>query len=214
MPEPTAVGLALTAIKKASGMSWPELARTLGASSGDYVRKVASGAKPGRNLAGNVETFQQAGRVYQPVPRRKAPGTGLPARVRARGGSRVPEPTQLRRRVRGQYGETTTYARGGATAIHHVELPRTEGIGRERGREAVMRIVRQAARDGKRVRFVLARQGGDSTPLGRHGGYDPRGFLQRAHAEGDDPLAVLFADGEDGSGQTDAAIIGVDVEVY
>src|SRR5690606_4589530 len=62
--------------------SWSALADAIGASSGDYVRKVASGAKPGNNLARNVSELMRTGEVSAPAPRRRA-ATGQRAKVRA-----------------------------------------------------------------------------------------------------------------------------------
>src|SRR5690606_8412868 len=58
------------------------LADAIGASSGNYVRKVASGAKPGANLAANVNELMRTGEVTKPVERR-LDAQGRRARVRA-----------------------------------------------------------------------------------------------------------------------------------
>lgn len=82
MAELNTVQATLAAIKATSGLSWAQVAEVIGASSGDYVRKVASGAKPGRNLAANVAELMQRGQVSAPVPRRTT-AAGTTARVRA-----------------------------------------------------------------------------------------------------------------------------------
>jgi hypothetical protein len=78
----TDIGRTLAELKARTGLTWDQLAGTLGASSGDYVRKVARGAKPGRNLATNVAELMSTGSVRAAVPRRRA-ASGQIARVRA-----------------------------------------------------------------------------------------------------------------------------------
>lgn len=92
MTEPFDVAAGLRELH-ASGFTWPEVARLTGASSGDYARKVASGAKPGRNIAGNVQALLTTGRQQAPAPRR-TDKAGRLARVRgsAATGSRRPPP--------------------------------------------------------------------------------------------------------------------------
>lgn len=72
----------IVTIKELTGLTWEQLAEVIGASSGDYVRKVASGAKPGLNLAANVTELMERGAVSAPVPRRVT-ASGKTAKVRA-----------------------------------------------------------------------------------------------------------------------------------
>lgn len=225
MADPTPTGLALRALKATTGLSWDRLANVLGASSGDYVRKVAAGQRPGRNLAPNVEQFGRAGRVSRAVPRRTT-REGTPAAVRGPAGTRaIPQQQQLARRVRGQYSVSETFTRGGRGRIVHVESPRSEGRNRDRARASVLEAVAQAQREGKRVRFTLYRVDGSQTTIGGQGGYDPGRFLEQAaydarrpvvYAGGDtgDPFSVLYEAGEEGSGDTDAPFDGIDVEIF
>lgn len=83
------VGATIAELKARSGLTWGELAEAIGASSGDYVRKVASGAKPGRNLAGAVGQLMTTGRVTD-TPARRLTAAGDLARVRAPRSSGAP----------------------------------------------------------------------------------------------------------------------------
>jgi hypothetical protein len=79
------VGAALAAIKASTGLTWDRLAVVVGASSGDYVRKVAAGKRPGLNLAGNLNELQQKGFVSKAVPRaRSKSGDIRPVRASAK----------------------------------------------------------------------------------------------------------------------------------
>lgn len=89
MSTPGEVGAALNALKASTGWTWGQLADAVGASSGDYVRKVAAGAKPGLNLAGNVSELRTTGAVTAPVARRTT-AAGTVARVRAAAGTGAP----------------------------------------------------------------------------------------------------------------------------
>lgn len=89
MTTPGEVGAALNALKASTGWTWGQLADAVGASSGDYVRKVAAGAKPGLNLAGNVAELGTRGAVTAPVARRTT-AAGTVARVRAAAASGAP----------------------------------------------------------------------------------------------------------------------------
>jgi hypothetical protein len=206
------VGDALRALKASSRLTWDQLASSLGASSGDYVRKVASGAKPGRNLAPNVAELTARGKVSAPV-RRRHNAAGQTARVRGKTGSVVPVQQKPAKALRGSYSTTTQLT--GQGKIVTVTAPKSDGVGRERGRLAIMDAARQAKKNGSRIRFVIRNDAGASIPLGGHGGYNPADFLARAKAEGNDPYAVLAADMEGSKyDDTNAPIIEVDVEEF
>lgn len=82
-------GAILASLKARTGLTWGQLADTIGASSGDYVRKVASGAKPGSNLASVVGELMARGEVAKAPARRRA-ASGAIAKVRAPGATGLP----------------------------------------------------------------------------------------------------------------------------
>lgn len=143
MTTPESVGAALASLKAATGWSWAQLADAVGASSGDYVRKVASGAKPGLNLAGNVAELGARGYVTAPVPRRTT-ASGEIARVRAAGAARsvrpapapsVPSTTarELFRSSAGRLGWSRTFGT-------------PHGAGRQAAGDEIVRELRSAGR--------------------------------------------------------------------
>lgn len=211
--EPGSVGAQLAALKAASGLTWGELAQTVGASSGDYVRKIAAGVKPGRNLADNVAELLRVGRVARPAPQRVT-REGTPARVRAPRAapepSRVPEP---RRHFTAPPRELYRGTDGKMKWRQPVTAPTSEGAGREKAREAVMDAVRRAAKGKKHIAFILHTKGGRQTMLGGKGGYSASRALAGMKMEGDDPFAWFIDQGASHYmlGDLDAAdIVGVD----
>lgn len=169
----TDVGRRIAEIKSRSGVTWDALARRLGASSGDYVRKVASGAKPGNNLRGAVDELMTAGRVQSAVPRRRTKAGEL-ARVRApraAGGSirpaeTVPDPTR---------GYMSAGPAGSLRWSGEYAIEDMDGI----------RKTIRAARDARkrvsfRLHYVDMESGRDVyVQVGSKSGYDPRVVLRK-----------------------------------
>lgn len=172
------------------GLTWDQIARSSGASSGDYVRKVAAGVKPGNNLLTNARELAQTGRVAAAAPRRVGAGGEL-ARVRAPAASgapsRVPTPASF------VPGARTIFqaARDGRAGWQQQTSAPARGIGRESARQEVLDALRSAARGGRRVEFLVT--GADGVPhrLGGKGGYDAGRALRGARREGDDPFSWL-----------------------
>lgn len=168
MPEPTEVGLYIADLKARSGLSWADLASAIGASSGDYVRKVASGAKPGNNLRGAVTELRETGRATTTPERRRA-ASGELARVRG-GAPKAPTPPAERPTLfAGRKGEL------GASQAGHRETD-------------LRRILNRAARRNRNVKIkTRAKINGTwrDVTIGQKGGYDPRTILEEA---GDDIL--------------------------
>lgn len=182
---PSATGAILAELKTRTGLTWAQLAQTIGASSGDYVRKVASGARPGRNLDTAVADLMATGRVHEAPARRRA-ASGELARVRASRStgapSRIPEqqapqgvaPRELFRMSGGRLGWSQGIAADNAEAIR--AAIRSAGQGRHR---VAFRVTFTDANGHKRV-----------VTLGQKGGYKPRTVLD----EMDDPADWLAAE--------------------
>lgn len=204
-------GATIAELKSRSGLTWSQLADALGASSGDYVRKVASGAKPGTNLAGAVSQLMSTGKVSDAPARRMAKSGGL-ARVRASAStgarSRIPDttaPTALPRRL----FDIGTGRLGWAQETP-IDSP-----------ETIAAAIRSAGRGHRRVSFRITyhdKHGRERVKIiGGKGGYSPR----RALAEFKDGGAGWLADqagkaagpGNYGDLQIEADDI-TDVEVY
>lgn len=198
----------------ASGLTWAEVARMTGASSGDMARKVATGVKPGANLVGNVRHVMQTGEgATAPAPRRRA-ATGELARVRAKPAaagerpSSVParahftvSPRRLHRDPDGQLKWTQT-----------VSVPKSEGIGRERGRAAIVDALGKAGKGRHdRVQFRITLASGRSGLVGGKAGYSTRRARAAVKREGEDPYAWLADQVGHGTGSLGAGFEASDI---
>jgi hypothetical protein len=179
----TDTGRILAELHARTGLSWQQLAETIGASSGDYVRKVAGGAKPGNNLAGAVGELMQRGRVVTAPERRRA-ASGELAKVRAPASSgapsRIPEQQQVKRAAKRE-----VFRMGGGRLGWTQELAADDP-------DAIRAAVRSAGRGRHRVSFrvhYIDANGRDRyATVGQKGGYRTADALKRM---GSDPVAWL-----------------------
>lgn len=168
------VGRTLATLKAETGLTWDRLADAIGASSGDYVRKVASGARPGQNLARAVGELMATGQVSSPVPRRTT-RAGTIARVRAPRAagtpSRVPAPTRVAATDSRSFFRTPRGRIGWAQNV---------GGADDRG---LRQALASAGRGGKRVHFRVRVPTSDGhtrwVTIGQKGGYRPRDIPRR-----------------------------------
>src|SRR5690606_22430889 len=117
---------------------------------------------PGRNLVRTLIELVDQGRARTRPPRRRdRAGNITPVRAGDHG-SVVPTELPADEPRRGEFTVETTYLADGAR-IHRVEVPPSEGSGRERGREALMTFLRAAARGRRRVNFDVTLLCGDGT---------------------------------------------------
>lgn len=176
------------------GLTQTEIARELGRST-RMVRAVERGDKPGGMYVDALRQLWETGRSPGPVPRRRgAAGGVVPVRAKRDSGepSVVPEDPTNRTQGRRDFHSETVYM--GTGRQYHVAAPRSEGIGREKGREELMRGVRSGARGRRRVKFEAVYENGVSVQIGAKGGYVASDVLRRWHGEGDDPYAWLSAE--------------------
>lgn len=173
-------GALLAELKARSGLSWQALAETIGASSGDYVRKVASGAKPGANLTAAARELTRTGTVTE-LPSRRRAKSGELARVRAAPatGAKSRQPSEFRSRdprsfyklPGGRYGWSIEFDIGDDDGIA-AELDRVK---RARGRVSFEAHVVVHTDYGDVAEYV---------PIGQKGGYTVRDVLARIRKAG------------------------------
>lgn len=196
----SATGDELRAARERLGISQAEVARRWGVSP-RMVRKVETGAVPGKRYA---ESVRQLSRGIAAPPVRRVGASGEPVKVRTPGGGTATPTPPAPGVGRGAFGVQAGYTAGARTVV--VTLPRTQGVGREQGRAAILDELRRGAqghrgRGGKGQRAVVTvhtADGKDYT-VGAKGGYKPSTALAGARGEGDDPLAWI-ADQLDGAG--------------
>ncbi|MEU4607616.1 hypothetical protein AB0F43_31915 [Kribbella sp. NPDC023972] len=83
---------------------------------------------------------------------------------------------------------TYTHATG---ELYKMTIPKTEGPGRERGRQSLMNKLQQAVTKKKRVNFTVTLEDHRVISVGSKRGYDAQDVFNRAQGEGDDPLAWM-----------------------
>ena len=162
-------GIIIARLKAETGLTWKELAGVIG-SSPDFIRKVAEGKRPGKNLAANLDEVMQRGEASAPVPRRRTrAGTLAKVRTPARTGVKSARPAENRVRTPGQIFRAET----GLGWSQLVGNPDTAA-----GAAAFKSAIASAGRGKKRVAFrVLVK---DPTTgrarwvqVGGKGGYKP-----------------------------------------
>lgn len=170
----------LRELKDQSGLSWAGLSDMLGASSGDFVRKVASGARPGRNIEPNVRELYNMGAVSRPVERRRTK-SGKVAKVRGTkdAGSYTPSENQLRAPAEAREMFRTAKDRlGWKKATGSPDSPENDFVA----------TVRSAGRGRRRVKFrAHVRMANGSlkwVEVGSKSGYRPRDVLAGVRALG------------------------------
>lgn len=185
------------------GVSVAEIAKALDRSE-RMVRKVLAGDAPGRTYRQTLAELVDHSRASTiPSRRRGADGHIVPVRASKKGlpdapGSRVPRDTGGNYAdvpSRTTFSTTTTYFDDG-TRLHDVVMPRTEKAkGRELAKEAVMDVLRSAAKGqrhtDKRAKVRLTYESGRTVELGRKGGYDVSRLLAESRKAGQDPMSYL-----------------------
>lgn len=149
--------------KQAYNMTWREMGEQLGRSE-RMIRKIARGETSGESYRKSVTELYTAGHVDTLTPRRRAKdGHLVPVRAKrgAKQNTRVPEDTRGRRAGavrRGRFAQSTTNLPDG-NRLHHIEMPRSKGKGRQKGMDAfnseMLKITRSQARKDKRVKLTL-----------------------------------------------------------
>lgn len=141
------------------------------------------------------------------IPPESLRGGGLPTVSEDTG------PRLAQVRPRNTY-QLTSHAAPSGREHHTVTAPR-RGPNRERGRRAILTLLRRARSQQHRVAFTVTFSDGTRLRLGTKSGYDPDRALTQCHIERDDPYAWI-AD-QLGTRYPTAAritIIGVDVDTW
>ena len=194
----------LAATLRQRGISVAELARALDRSE-RMVRKVLSGDAPGhpyRQTLAELVDHSRASTV--PSRRRGADGHIVPVRASKKGASSDAPVSRVPRDTGGNYVDvpsrttfsTTTTHFDDGTRLHDVTMPRTTAAkGRETAKDAVMDILRSAAKGqrhvDKRAKVRLTYESGRTVELGKKGGYDVSRLLEESKKAGKDPMSYL-----------------------
>lgn len=90
-----------------------------------------------------------------------------------------------------KFEEGTHVRSDGGGELYKMTIPKTEGPGRERGRQSLMNKLREAVTKKKRVNFTVTLEDHRVISVGSKRGYDAQDVFRRAQGEGDDPLAWM-----------------------
>lgn len=196
----------------ATGHTMAQIGAALGRSA-DMISRIWRGKSPGHNLVPALAQMAQTGTVTHPPPRRRRKdGTIVP--VRAPGGRTTTpadptpatpgpsaphppgpqtseSPTQPSLPAGRQRGGPRHRQFGGGTGVFEMSVPRSEGPGRQSGRQHLMDLLQDSRLSGRHLSFQMRTASGQSVRLGSKGGYQAAAALARSRNEGDDPLGWL-----------------------
>lgn len=181
----------LIAALRQQGVSMREIAAECDRDS-SLLYQVASGKRPGTNLLPTLQDLARTGHASR-RPERRTTRSGEPARVRGRRGEEAhvpPPPTPTAPRP-GKFSVQTTYLQGGART-RRITAPRSpRSVGRFDAKQATMDAMAEAAREQKRVAFVVHYADGSSQTLGSKWGYRANDAFIRAEGEWQDAFEWL-----------------------
>src|SRR5690606_14649903 len=117
-------------------------------------------------------------------PERRTGKDGKPVKVRGKRGqpSRPPKASVPAARTRGKFSRTTALLAGGGR-VRRVTAPKSGRVGRFDAQEATMCAIAEAARERRRVSFVVHFADDSTVSLGSKGGYRGNAVYTRAMGE-------------------------------
>ena len=183
--------------------------------------QVASGKRPGANLLPTLIDLARTGHAAR-RPERRATKSGRPARIRGRRGqpAHEPPPPTPTAPTPGKFSVQTNYLAGGARTRRITAPKSPRSVGRFDAKQATMDAMAEAAREQKRVAFVVHYADGSSHTLGSKSGYRANDAYIRAQGEWEDAFEWL---GQEASAVANRLydvqalnipIVGVDVTVF
>lgn len=183
--------------------------------------QVASGKRPGTNLLPTLIDLARTGHAAR-RPERRATKSGRPARIRGRRGqpAHEPPPPTPTAPTPGKFSVQTNYLAGGARTRRITAPKSPRAVGRFDAKQATMDAMAEAAREQRRVAFVVHYADGSSHTLGSKSGYRANDAYIRAQGEWEDAFEWL---GQEASAVANRLydvqalnipIVGVDVTVF
>ena len=183
--------------------------------------QVASGKRPGANLIPTLEDLARVGHAAR-RPERRVTSSGRPARVRGRRGEEAhePPPPTPTAPAPGRFTVSTIYLAGGART-RRITAPKSErSVGRFDAKQATMDAMAEAAREQRRVAFLVHYADGSSVTLGSKWGYRGNDAFVRALGEWQDAFEWLKQESSAVANRLynlqsiGAPIVGVDVTIF
>ena len=183
--------------------------------------QVAAGKRPGTNLLPTLIDLARTGHAAR-RPERRTTRSGAPARIRGRRGqpAHEPPPPTPTAPTPGRFSVQTNYLAGGARTKRITAPKSPRSVGRFDAKQATMDAIAEAAREQRRVAFVVHYADGSSHTLGSKWGYRANDAYVRARGEWEDAFEWL---GQEASAVANRLynlqalnipIVGVDVTAF
>ena len=183
--------------------------------------QVAAGKRPGTNLLPTLIDLARTGHAAR-RPERRTTRSGAPARIRGRRGqpAHEPPPPTPTAPTPGKFSVQTNYLAGGARTKRITAPKSPRSVGRFDSKQATMDAIGEAAREQRRVAFVVHYADGSSHTLGSKSGYRANDAYVRAQGEWEDAFEWL---GQEASAVANRLydlqalnipIVGVDVTAF
>jgi hypothetical protein len=183
--------------------------------------QVAAGKRPGTNLLPTLIDLARTGHAAR-RPERRTTRSGAPARIRGRRGqpAHEPPPPTPTAPTPGKFSVQTNYLAGGARTKRITAPKSPRSVGRFDAKQATMEAMAEAAREQRRVAFVVHYADGSSHTLGSKAGYRANDAYVRAQGEWEDAFEWL---GQEASAVANRLydlqalnipIVGVDVTAF
>jgi len=215
---PTAQQLILALRER--GLSMRDLASECDRNS-SLLYQVAAGKRPGVNLLPTLIDLARTGHAAR-RPERRTTQSGRPANVRGRRGAQAhePPPPTPTAPTPGKFNVQTSYLAGGARTKRITAPKSARSVGRFDAKQATMEAMAEAAREQRRVAFVVHYADGSSHTLGSKWGYRANDAYVRARGEWEDAFEWL---GQEASAVANRLydlqalnipIVGVDVTIF
>ena len=185
------------------------------------IYQVAAGKRPGANLFPTLIDLARTGHAAR-RPERRATSSGRPAKVRGRRGQAAhePPPPTPTAPTPGRFSVQTSYLAGGARTKRITAPKSARAVGRFDAKQATMDAMAEAAREQRRVAFVVHYDDGTSHTLGSKWGYRGNDAYTRAQNEWQDAFAWLSQEASAVANRLydlqalDIPIVGVDVTIF
>ena len=183
--------------------------------------QVAAGKRPGTNLLPTLIDLARTGHAAR-RPERRVTTSGKPAKIRGRRGqpAHEPPPPTPTAPTPGKFSVQTNYLAGGARTKRITAPKSPRSVGRFDAKVATMDAMAEAAREQRRIAFVVHYADGSSHTLGSKSGYRANDAYIRAQGEWEDAFEWL---GQEASAVANRLydvqalnipIVGVDVTVF
>ena len=216
---PTAQQLILPCAQQ--GVSMREICRLNATGTRRCCIRWPPGSGPARTSSRRCIDLARTGHAAR-RPERRTTRSGEPARIRGRRGQQAhePPPPTPTAPTPGKFSVQTNYLAGGARTKRITAPKSPRSVGRFDAKQATMDAMAEAAREQRRVAFVVHYADGSSHTLGSKWGYRANDAFMRAQGEWEDAFEWLSQEASAVANRLydlqalNIPIVGVDVTAF